>query len=72
VRHNHILMIATVPDRDSSGTSPAKIALVPEDPRATFDSITLFGSLSAPVCRACGYTELYTKDPKAIPSTVSQ
>ena len=65
--HNHILVISTVPDRDSSSASPAKIAFLPQAPEATFDSETLFGSLSAAVCRACGFTELYTKDPKSIP-----
>jgi predicted nucleic-acid-binding Zn-ribbon protein len=65
--HNHILVISTVPDRDSSSASPAKIAFLPQARDATFDSETLFGSLSAAVCRACGFTELYTKEPQSIP-----
>ena len=69
--HNHILVISMVPDHvGGTGLEPAKIALVPGKAGLFFNAIddsTQAGSLSAAVCRACGYTELYTKDPGSIP-----
>jgi predicted nucleic-acid-binding Zn-ribbon protein len=67
--HNRILQIAAVPDADGdNGTRNLHIAV-------TFagrgwlggDQTTTAGTLSASVCRRCGYTELYTDSPATIP-----
>lgn len=73
--HDHILYIATVADRygensTSDASVPMKIAHIVKP--ITFLGIAATttdraGELEAGVCRSCGYTELYTKDPGAIP-----
>ena len=72
-QHNRILYIAQVSDQDGQwGEKPAQIAVVPKEGRGiltgnvytTFESA---GDLEAGVCRSCGYTEFYTKNPGDIP-----
>ena len=71
--HNRILQIAAVPDADGdNGTKNLHIAV-------TFagqgwlggDRTTTAGTLSASVCRRCGYTELYTTRPPRSRSTAA-
>ncbi len=50
--------------------SPWRLALVPtpEEQRRWYKADTaVAGLMEAYVCRLCGYTELYTRDPGAIP-----
>jgi predicted nucleic-acid-binding Zn-ribbon protein len=67
--HNHILWVSNVPDKDDHGIRPAHIATVFVRTTAILkiDEYTAVGTLSAAVCRACGYTELYTRNPESIP-----
>jgi predicted nucleic-acid-binding Zn-ribbon protein len=68
--HNHILLISEIPDSTECGLDPnsLKIAFVAV-PKKFLSSQTVerAGQLEAAVCRQCGYTELYTRDPQAIP-----
>ena len=68
-QHNRILIIADVPEyTDNNSMRAANVATVVVG--KTFmgdDKLGAAGPLSAAVCRACGYTELYAKDPAAIP-----
>jgi predicted nucleic-acid-binding Zn-ribbon protein len=66
--HNRILLIAVVPEiAGSSVRVPMTIATVVTG--KTFmgdDKLGSAGELSAAVCRACGYTELYVSEPASI------
>lgn len=65
--HNRILYIAQVADSDGEGDDqPMRVALVSRH-GPVGDVLRGTGELEAGVCRACGYTELYVKDPGAIP-----
>lgn len=68
-QHNRILIIAAVPDRaESNWIKPLNVATVVVG--RTFmgdDKLGTAGELSAAVCRACGYAELYVAEPAAIP-----
>lgn len=68
-QHNRILLVAAVPEyTDSNIMRAASIATVVVG--KTFmgdDKLGAAGPLSAAVCRACGYVELYVDDPGAIP-----
>lgn len=69
---NHILHLARVDQQvDPYGQIEAwRIARVPQQ-MAGFPlpggEPVLAGVVQAYICRACGYTELYTRDPEAIP-----
>jgi ribosomal protein S27AE len=68
--HNHVLLIADVPDSTESGLNPnsLRIAFVTLPKKFLSDeTLGRAGHLEAAVCRKCGYTELYTRDPQAIP-----
>jgi predicted nucleic-acid-binding Zn-ribbon protein len=73
--HGRILYIATVADRygdhtHSDASTPMKIAHYQKEAGSLLGmAITTTeraGTLEAGVCRQCGYTELYTKDPQHI------
>ena len=68
-RHNHILAIASMPDRDgTSEPGDFRVATVPNTGGGFFSPSTIAaGRLTAAVCRACGYTELYTVNPGNLP-----
>lgn len=69
-RHNKVLLIQDVADKGEVATElrPMHIAIA-------YTGLTFFGGekreaagkLSAAVCKSCGYTELYTRDPDQIP-----
>lgn len=60
-----ILLVRQIPD--STGLGGAQhIAVVQKSPDAWWER-TMAGRLEALVCRACGYTEFYVKDPQSIP-----
>jgi hypothetical protein len=67
--HDKILLIAQVPDvNESDNIRPARIATMVTG-KKTFmgDARTApAGALSAAVCRACGFTELYVEDVAAL------
>ena len=61
-QHNRILYIAEIADQMQRAANPyvkAKLAHIGRGYAA--------GELEAGVCRSCGYTELYVKDPGSIP-----
>lgn len=67
--HDRILYVSEVPD--SRSTEPMRIARIKRQVASvlgmqavTFDAV---GELEAGVCAACGYVELYVKDPSSIP-----
>ncbi|MBI4699851.1 MAG: hypothetical protein HY744_01570 [Deltaproteobacteria bacterium] len=66
-----ILHIVQVADSDGESVSrPAKIARLVQPVSflgVQLDRAVLAGDLEAGVCRRCGYTELYVKDPASIP-----
>ena len=73
--HDRILYIANVADRygdiqTSDASTPMKIAHYRKDAGKVFGfAVTTTeraGELEAGVCPACGYTELYTRDPQNI------
>ncbi len=67
--HTRILLVAQVPDlADRNLIRPLSIATVISG-KKTFmgdDQLTVAGAMSATVCRACGYAELYVTDPAAL------
>lgn len=68
-KHNHILLVAGIPDIVEPGLAPwyLKVAVVPA-PKGFLEPETKgAGHLAAAVCKRCGYTELYTLDPQSIP-----
>jgi len=66
--HNKILMIRHVADAgDGFAVRPMQIAIAFAGQGFFSDRTEGAGSLSAVVCKGCGYTELYTRDPEAIP-----
>src|SRR5437016_5606848 len=68
-RHNRILAIAAIPDADDTSLPrELHVATVPNPDRGFFAAMMIrAGRLQAAVCRACGYTELYTTAPDQIP-----
>jgi predicted nucleic-acid-binding Zn-ribbon protein len=68
-QHNHILLVENVADAGSHrwDVNPANVAIALAEPGKPGDVTVGAGKLSAAVCRACGYTELYTADPGSIP-----
>lgn len=68
-RNDHLLLVAAVPDTgESADPLPMKVAFAAAK-KGFFSDNTLerVGHLEAVVCRRCGYTELYTRDPESIP-----
>lgn len=73
-KHDKILYIDKVADRLESSTTdystPMRIAYYNRSLGNVFGmalaTTASAGELSAGVCRLCGYTELYTKDPQNI------
>jgi predicted nucleic-acid-binding Zn-ribbon protein len=68
-QHNHILLIESVPDTGEISTEirPLHIAEVFAGDGWFGDKTRTAGRLSAAVCRACGYAELYVTDAPLIP-----
>jgi hypothetical protein len=67
-RHDHVLLIESVPDRDDSPSgAQMHVAKVIVGEGWLGPKIAYMGKLSAFVCRRCGYTELYAADPERIP-----
>ncbi|MGE5181711.1 MAG: hypothetical protein ACM31C_06600 [Acidobacteriota bacterium] len=66
-QHNHVLVIAAVPDSDETGYQDLRIAKVLAANGFWGPRFAAIGKLSAVVCRACGYTELYTLGAAQIP-----
>ncbi len=67
-KYNRILYVAQVADHREYASFPAKVAIARTGTGLLGGVKTQGeGELSACVCRQCGYTELYTKDPQAIP-----
>ena len=81
-QHNHILFLTQVADRYDSGgadsnalkkgplkfSSAWRIGLMPAPNAGIFTLRPMTaGVVQAYVCKACGYTELYTRDPGSIP-----
>ena len=68
--HNHILLVTAVPDSKEVGVSPGylNITVVAEKERFLSNkTLGRAGHVQAAVCKHCGFTELYTHDPSAIP-----
>jgi predicted nucleic-acid-binding Zn-ribbon protein len=64
--HTEILFFPQIADRDDrDNVRPLAVHVTHYDWKDD-DEI---GKIQAYVCRACGYTELYTKEPGAIPVT---
>ena len=68
-QHNHILLVESVPD---TGEYEAEIrnmhvAVIFAGEGWFGDKTSRAGRLSAAVCRACGFTELYAADAPLIP-----
>jgi predicted nucleic-acid-binding Zn-ribbon protein len=68
-QHNHILLIERVPDTGEYSTEirHLHIAEIFVGEGWLGDKTDRAGKLSAAVCRACGYTELYTTGAALIP-----
>ena len=69
-QHNHILLVGAVPDTGEFSTEIRQLSI------ATVllgqgwlggDKLGTAGFLTAAVCRRCGYSELYAKQPAQIP-----
>jgi predicted nucleic-acid-binding Zn-ribbon protein len=66
--HNHVLFVAEVADYSDAGLWPLNIAIVRNHNASWWNSTkSAAGAVQAYVCRRCGFTELYTKDPESIP-----
>lgn len=67
--HNRILHLAELADSDGSGLPGVwQLARVPNPKAGLFDpGVTSAGAAEAYVCRRCGFSELYTRDPETIP-----
>lgn len=71
-RHNRILLVKQVADEAEYGAGPMRVARALDDARTfwtgkpTTTEVSA-GLLSAAICKRCGFTELYTNDPSAIP-----
>ena len=68
--HNHVLLISGVPDSTEIGLNPKFLNVAFVTGPKTFlsnQNLERAGHLEAAVCRQCGYTEFYTRDPQAIP-----
>lgn len=66
--HPEILFIAEVADETGDhGIQLMRIARVKESIDANSAYVRKVGVLEAGVCRECGYTEFYTREPKSIP-----
>ena len=66
--HNRIIYISEVADQRDHGTaSVAHLARVPSTQIMGLQTFSSAGELEAGVCRSCGYTEFYVKDPGSIP-----
>ncbi len=62
--HDEILFIPQIADRDDADKiRPLVVHVVEYGWRDDAE----FGHIQAYVCRACGFTELYTKEAKALP-----
>lgn len=67
--HNRILLIAAVADAGeyASELRPLHVAIAKTGEGLFGERLAAAGQLTATVCRACGYTELYTSNPESIP-----
>jgi len=67
--HNHVLYVSIVPDKGGSEmTRPANISQVAVKAGLLGGTrMEEVGSLSAMVCRQCGFAEFYVADPSSIP-----
>jgi hypothetical protein len=66
-RHNHILVIAAIPDKEEYGFAELHIAKVVTGEGWLGPKYGIAGRLTAALCRKCGYTELYATRPDEIP-----
>lgn len=68
-QHDRVLLIDEVSERgDMNALRPLSIATAVVGKTFMGDEkLGLVGEISAAVCRKCGYTELYVKDPASIP-----
>jgi len=69
--HNHLLYIPEVADV-SEGHQVRPMAVARTETKVSVFGLAgttsgSVGELEAGVCRRCGYTELYTKEPESIP-----
>jgi predicted nucleic-acid-binding Zn-ribbon protein len=63
-KHGEILFVPQIADRDDKDKiRPLVLHVLEFDWRPEME----FGRLQAYVCRKCGFTELYTSEPAAIP-----
>jgi predicted nucleic-acid-binding Zn-ribbon protein len=62
--HGEILFIPQIADRDDADKIRPLVAHVVE---YGWRDDAEFGQIQAYICRGCGFTELYTKDAKALP-----
>ena len=71
--HNHILYVAHVADGAGTREVPAPMKVAFTGPRGKFLGLPYYtldsaaGDLEAGICKRCGYTEFYTKNPESIP-----
>jgi predicted nucleic-acid-binding Zn-ribbon protein len=68
--HQHTLLVATVADMGEFATEvrPLHVARISMGQRMFGgEKLAAVGELSAVVCKACGYTELYVQNPGSIP-----
>jgi predicted nucleic-acid-binding Zn-ribbon protein len=65
-QHNRILLIERMPDMGEVSSEIRELHVATAFVGESYfgnEKLTTVGKLSACVCRKCGYTELYTKDP---------
>lgn len=68
--NNKILLVAAIPDCSEIGCDPSFLniaAFAVKKQWLSSKTLGRAGHLEAVVCKQCGYTELYTRDPGAIP-----
>jgi predicted nucleic-acid-binding Zn-ribbon protein len=69
-RNNEVLYVKEVNDEMDSHSRNWRIARVKYIEEGIFGQkrrVNMVGRVEAYICRRCGYTELYTKDPESLP-----
>ncbi|MCA9664835.1 MAG: hypothetical protein KC503_04580 [Myxococcales bacterium] len=70
-QNNEIIYLAEVNDEMEDRSARWRLARIKEQERGflgqTKTWVNMYGLVEAYVCRECGYTEFYTKQPETIP-----
>jgi len=66
-QHNRILLIETVNDRSGEYDRNYEMHIAQMDDENRYGAKSMFGKVSAVVCKSCGHTELFVAKPSSIP-----